>query len=232
MGAKPGLATGTVGMEKTRTSMTDRSSRAAPLRRRETHRVVARNPRRASEWRAQLCLRNALAAGEAHLAVTLLMERYGPTVDRYCRRMLGADADGEDVSQIVFIQAFEAIQRMSPIDNPCAWLLGIARHRCLDRLKGRRRAPVLADTDQLEHAADGDTPCDVVARDPGASQALDDCLAELDARSRTVVLFRFRDQLSYDAISRVTGDRPGALRVPVARALRQLRRRMEMRERQ
>jgi RNA polymerase sigma-70 factor (ECF subfamily) len=139
--------------------------------------------------------------------------------------MLGADADGEDVSQIVFIQAFEAIRRKSRIENPRAWLLGIARHRCLDRLKRRRRAPVLADADELECAIDRDAPGeDMVTGDAGASRSLDDCLDKLDARSRMVVLLRFRDQLSYEAISKLTGDRPGALRVRVTRALRSLRR--------
>jgi Sigma-70 region 2 len=59
------------------------------------------------------------------------MQRYGLSVYRYCRRMLGADADGDDVSQIVFMQAFEAIQRRAAVHDAGAWLLGIARNRCL-----------------------------------------------------------------------------------------------------
>jgi len=155
------------------------------------------------------------------------MDRYGASVYRYCRRMLGTDADGEDVSQIVFMQAFESIQRMARIENPRAWLLGIARHRCLDRLERRRRAPVLAAAEALEQAADRSAPGVLATRDPDPRQALDDCLEQLDARSRTALLLRFRDQLSYQAISELTGDRPGALRVRVGRALRTLRRALE-----
>ena len=164
-----------------------------------------------------------LEARDARAALPLLMDRHGPTVYRYCRRMLGADADGEDVSQIVFMQAFEWIQRGRQVDNVRGWLLGIARHRCLDRLAGRRRSPVLVETGELERALDAEAPVELPFRDPRARQALEDCLDELDARSRMVVLLRFQDQLSYDDISKLTGDRPGALRVRVARALPALR---------
>jgi len=165
----------------------------------------------------------ALAAGDAQAALPLLMDRHASSVYAYCRRMLGVDADGDDVSQIVFMQAFEAIRRGARVDKVRAWLLGIARHRCLDRLAGRRRGPVLVATEDLERAIDADAPAEAPALDPGASQALDECLDALGARSRVVVLLRFHDQLSYEAISELTGDRPGALRVRVARALPALR---------
>jgi RNA polymerase sigma-70 factor (ECF subfamily) len=165
----------------------------------------------------------ALEAGDAHAALPLLMDRHGTAVFRYCRRMLGAGADGDDVSQTAFMQAFEAIQRGARVENARAWLLGIARHRCLDRLQGRRRAPVLVEPEELERALDAEAAADDPPRDPRARQALDECLDALDARSRMVVLLRFHDQLSYDAISKLTGDRPGALRVRVARALPALR---------
>ena len=170
---------------------------------------------------------DAIRAGDAHAALPLLMDRYGVTVYRYCRRMLGIDADGHDVSQIVFLQAFEWIQRRKPVDNVRAWLLGIARNRCMDRLNNRRRGPLLLDEEELERVTDDDAPGEPPLDDPRAREVLDTCLDSLDARSRAVVLLRFHDELSYDAISRLTGDTPGALRVRVARALTALRRCME-----
>jgi RNA polymerase sigma factor (sigma-70 family) len=169
----------------------------------------------------------ALRAGDAHAALPLLMDRYGVTVYRYCRRMLGLDADGDDVSQTVFMQAFEAIQRRAQVENVRPWLLGIARNRCIDRLNGRRRGPLLVEEEELERATDDEGPHEPPLDDPRARHALDDCLDGLDARSRTVVLLRFHDELSYESISRLTGDTPGALRVRVARALTALRRCME-----
>lgn len=174
-------------------------------------------------------LRDALAAGDARAALPLLMATYGSTVRRYCCRMLGADADGEDVSQIVFIQAFEAIGGGAEIQDVRAWLLGIARHRSLDLLKARRRASALAARVQLERAAFVDTAVQEAIRDPHARKMLDECLGEIDERSRRAVLLRFRDELSFETMSELTGDPPGALTVRVARALRRLRCRLEKR---
>jgi RNA polymerase sigma factor (sigma-70 family) len=171
----------------------------------------------------ELRLVGYLEAGDADKALPLLMDRHGATVYRYCRRLLGEDADGDDVSQIVFMQAFEAIRRGLRIENVRAWLLGIARHRCLDRLDRRRRSPVLVDADELERARDADEHGETMVRDPGASRALEDCLDRLEPRSRAVVLLRFYDHLSYEDIGGLTGDKPGALRVRLARALAALR---------
>jgi len=170
---------------------------------------------------------DAVRASDAAVALPLLMGRYQLTVYRYCRRLLGNDADGQDVLQIVFLQAFQAIQCRAEIQNVRAWLIGIARNRCLDRLRWRRRGPLLVEDADLERIADPDDPREPPLGDARAREVLDTCLDALDARSRAVVLLRFHDELSYDAISRLTGDTPGALRVRVARALVALRRCME-----
>ncbi len=174
-------------------------------------------------------LARALNAGDARAAWPLLIDRYRVTVYRYCRQMLGNDADGDDVSQVVFLQAFEAIQRRSRIGHMHAYLLGIARHRCLDRLEVRRRFRSALDADELEEMPESEDPGDGEARERRICQALEDCLGELDSRSRMVVLFRFRDDLTYKQIGQLTGDQPGALRVRVSRALCMLRRSLERR---
>jgi RNA polymerase sigma-70 factor, ECF subfamily len=175
-------------------------------------------------------LARAVAAGDARRALPLLIDRYGLVVYHYCRRMLSDGDDGDDVSQIVFLHAFEVIQRRQPIDNLRAYLLGIARYRCLDRLAVRRSAPILIDAHELERTLDSEALAACPTSDPRMSEALDESLDELDPRSRTVLLLRFQDGLSYAEISQLTGDRPGALRVRVARALRLLRRSLERRE--
>jgi RNA polymerase sigma-70 factor (ECF subfamily) len=167
---------------------------------------------------------DAVRAGDAEVALPLLMGRYQLTVYRYCRRMLGNDADGDEVSQIVFQQSLDAIQRRAQVQSMRAWLIGIARNRCIDRLRRRRRAPLLVDDAELERIPD---PEDPPLGDPRAREVLDACLDKLEARTRAVVLLRFYDDLTYDDISELTGDTPGALRVRVSRALVALRRCME-----
>lgn len=165
----------------------------------------------------------AMAAGDARTAVPLLMDRYGERIYSYCRRMLGSDAEADDASQMVFLQAFEAIERRAQVDNPGAWLRGIARHRCLDGIDRRHRDPLLLDEAELQRMIDARAAAGSQLLDPRLQQLLDECLDALDARSRTAVLLRHHDHLSYEEIGGKTGDKPGALRVRVARALRVLR---------
>jgi RNA polymerase sigma-70 factor (ECF subfamily) len=186
-----------------------------------------RGPSTTEVDREQERIAAALAAGDARAALPLLIDRYGERVYRYCRRMLGNDAEAQDAFQMAFMQAFEAIRRGAQVDNPGAWLCGIARHRCLDIVEGRSRRPVPLDAQELERMIDADVRGGGQPHDPRLQRLLDECLDELDPRSRTAVLLRHHDHLSYEDISGKTGDPPGALRVRVARALAILRRCLE-----
>jgi RNA polymerase sigma-70 factor (ECF subfamily) len=169
----------------------------------------------------------ALEAGNDDLVMEILVEMHGDHVYGYCRRMLGSHADIDDVSQTVFVQAFQCLKDLPRIRSARAWLLGIARHRCLDRLKAIRRGPMVLDDRDLRMVADQRPAAPLAGGDPRVSKALDDCLDHLDARSRAVLVMRFHDELSYDEISKLNVDTPGALRVRLARTLSALRRCLE-----
>lgn len=168
-------------------------------------------------------LASTLAAGDRAAALELLVDAYGELIYQYCRRIMGNDADGDDVSQVVFMQAFEGIEKVAEADSARAWLRAIARNRCLDRLKALRRAPRPVEDAELERVADVAGIDELAVDDARTRKALDDCLDRLDARSRTTLVLRFQDQLSYEEIGKLTADTPGALRVRVARALPALR---------
>lgn len=169
----------------------------------------------------------ALEVGNDDQAMGILVEMHGDHVYGYCRRMLGNHADVDDVSQTVFVQAFQCLKDLPGIRSTRAWLLGIARHRCLDRLKAIRREPQVLDDSDLRVVADQRPAAPLAGGDPRVSKALDDCLDRLDARSRAVLVMRFHDELSYDEISKLSVDTPGALRVRLARTLSALRRCLE-----
>ena len=161
---------------------------------------------------------------EPRAHVEVLARRHQRMVYRYCRRMLGNDADALDASQIVFLQALESLRKGSTVENAEAWLRGISRNRCLDRLRRRVHIPIEGDElewrlDEVQRERGVMTPSD-----PLTSRALEDCLDTLDERSRAVLLLRFHDDLPYEDISAILGDSPGALRVRVARTLPLLRR--------
>jgi RNA polymerase sigma-70 factor (ECF subfamily) len=173
----------------------------------------------------------ALAAAERkdfRAALGLLMRAYGNEVYRFCLGLLHGREAAEDVLQTVFIDAFQALPAYEPRSTLRAWLHGIARHRCLDALKGSRRwATLVEPVSELPERADGTPGTDQLLATSRLSRALEDCLDGLPIHARETVLLRFRSQLSYEEMSVACGEKVGTLRVRVARALPLLRRCLE-----
>ena len=172
--------------------------------------------------------RFALRRGDFDGALEILMEAYGSAVYRFCRHMVG-DADlADEVHQTTFIQAFADFGRFAGKSSLRTWLLGIARHRCLDAVKVRRRRER-----RFELAARlPERPCPVPGpaerlADRGRLEALAECLGNLGPRVRDAILMRFQQGLSYVEMGRLFGERPPAVRARVLRALPALRRCLE-----
>jgi RNA polymerase sigma-70 factor, ECF subfamily len=169
----------------------------------------------------------AFAAGDYSLAMELLLLQHADYIYGYCRRFLGNATEAEDVSQTVFAQAFEDLKSLSSPQVAHVWLRGIARHRCVDRLRARRRDFQVVEDSDLCAIVDREPILMSSDSDPRVAQALDDCLDCLDERSRVVLVLRFHDELTFEEISKLTHDSPGALRVRMGRALPALRRCLE-----
>jgi RNA polymerase sigma factor (sigma-70 family) len=175
--------------------------------------------------------RLALSSGDHHRAIRGLMTAYGGAVFAYCRSMLDDESQADDVLQLVFIQAFAGLPRFEARSTFKTWLFGIARHRCLDELKSASRRSHRIAQWRSDPRMARPTPVDAVIDQHRASaereKALDDCLSQLPADTRDLVLLRFRHDLSYDEIAAFIERPAGTLRVRLFRALTALRRCLE-----
>jgi len=77
-----------------------------------------------------------------------------PKLHRYCARMVGSVVDGEDVLQDALIKAMEALQSVTPVNNPEGWLFRIAHNTALDFLRRRNRQEALRSAEEVEVIAD------------------------------------------------------------------------------
>jgi RNA polymerase sigma-70 factor (ECF subfamily) len=155
------------------------------------------------------------------------MQRHGDTVYRYCCQALGDAELAEDVRQQVFIQAFRDLPKFSGRSIVRTWLLAIARHRVLDAVRARRRSEArVQEREDAELAMMGD-PRPSPAESLELRQTLEASLATLGDDERTTVLLRLQLGFSFQEIAQLCGASPGAHHARVARALPQLRQRIQ-----
>ena len=166
----------------------------------------------------------ALSAGDSKHAIEILWELHSDDVFRYCRRMLANDAEAADVTQKVFEHAIKGLGRLRTVDRSSSWLIGIARHRCLDHARSARRDPQLVEPNTLCEIAGPSFIAEPALEDTRTIELLGECLQRLDARDRTLIELRFYQGLPFKAIAKQLGRTPGALRVRLARACLVLRR--------
>ena len=160
-----------------------------------------------------------LPSNAATQPVALWVSQWALDVYRYCRKFLHDDAEAEDVMQLVFLQAHEDFATFRGQGSPRHWLLSIARHRCLDRLKLNRRTPSAVEADVLEREPAATVPIDDALAQAQAARELAACLDGLPDHARVAIVLRYHDELSYEEIEKLTGIAVGALRVRVLRAL-------------
>ncbi len=95
--------------------------------------------------------------GDDH-AFGILVENYQRPVFSLCYRMLGNAKDAEDAAQESFIRAYRHLKKYDPSRSFATWLLSIASHYCIDRMRKRRLATVSMESLPAEIIPDQKAP--------------------------------------------------------------------------
>ncbi|HEY8121025.1 MAG TPA: sigma-70 family RNA polymerase sigma factor [Myxococcota bacterium] len=149
---------------------------------------------------------------------------YAGDVLRLCRRMLGHAHDAEEARSETFLRAQQAAASWD--GRPLrAWLLGIAAHHCVDRLRRRALEGRLFEASDFEP---GDLPAQapnpltlLLARERSAQ--LEAALAALPDKYRAPLVLRFLADQSYGEIAAALGVTDAQVAVLVFRAKAKLR---------
>jgi len=155
-------------------------------------------------------------------AFGLLFDHYHLPVYRYIASRVHRPSDAEDLTQLVFVKALEALPRYEARGIPFGgWLFRLARNAIIDQVRTRRdHLPlVTAMTRETEEAS------------PEAAAALRDdldrvagALADLTDDQREVIELRFFAGLSVDEAAAAMGRQAGTIRGLQFRAIASLRR--------
>ncbi|WP_340539026.1 RNA polymerase sigma factor [Nocardioides sp. GXZ039] len=166
---------------------------------------------------------SAAQEGDPH-AWNAIVDRFLPLVEAIVRRHRLSEADGDDVSQTVWLRLVEHLDSLREPDALPGWIRTTARHECLRLLAARARTRAAdPQTDGVLDVADDDVAADDLLAFE-RHQALRDGLAELPAARRDLLLLLLVDPpLPYAEISARLGIPIGSIGPTRARALEQLR---------
>jgi RNA polymerase sigma-70 factor (ECF subfamily) len=119
----------------------------------------------------------------------VLVEEIRPDLHRYCARMTGSIADGEDVVQDTLARAYYELSQLRELPTLRAWLFRIAHNRAFDHLRSkqlRMNEPLEA---ALEVAVDNaQEPENALAREQAVRAAMSRFLELAPAQRSCVIL--------------------------------------------
>jgi len=139
------------------------------------------------------------------------VERWGDMVWRLALARTASISDAEDVFQDVFHKYMQHADRLQSDEHRKAWLIRVTINQCrsIQRQWLRKRQAAQA----FEPAVPFDTP---------EETAVDEALAQLSAKYRTVIHLHYYEGYTTDEIARITHQRPSAVRTQLTRARRML----------
>jgi RNA polymerase sigma-70 factor (ECF subfamily) len=164
-----------------------------------------------------------IRAGSEH-AFSMLVDRHQQAVRMFLRRLLGSDADADDIAQDTFLAAWSHARSFRGDATVRTWLCGIAwrKAKAAQRSWFRRRARDAAYHDRRSSANTG-----------GASMedrvALRTALLALPLQQRAAVTLCLVCGFSHSEAARIIGAPVGTVKSHVLRGREQLREAMEKR---
>jgi RNA polymerase sigma-70 factor (ECF subfamily) len=159
-----------------------------------------------------------------------LVEAHQYRVVATVAKMLGNEADAEDIAQQAFVRVWKSAPRYEPTARFTTWLFKITRNLVLNeiRRRNRHRAESLDATDDEDRAPL--QAADPTVKAPDASMLNDEMQAaiqgaidKLPETQRMAVILRRYDEFSYEEIAEILGLTVPAVKSVLFRARTDLR---------
>ena len=145
-----------------------------------------------------------------------IVDRHAKCVFRVAMRILGSVQDAEDVSQDVFMEAFQ-LHSKTTVRNWTGLLVRLATLRSIDRLRRKRASVELSETDRMSRVE----PFDELAADELARWLRNAVIQLPDQQSAVFVMFHF-EQMPREEIAAALDMTPEAVSTALYKARQRL----------
>ncbi|WP_164985085.1 RNA polymerase sigma factor [Ammoniphilus sp. CFH 90114] len=131
---------------------------------------------------------------------TQIIVKFQSPIYRYCFRLLGNQQDAEDLTQDVFIRAFQNLEQYRPAVSFSAWLYRIAYNQCSNKLKRKKIFDRIRSimnwtttTDSVEQYVENQLFSEPMAR----------ALSQLSLVERNLIILRILEERSFEEIREI-----------------------------
>lgn len=162
-----------------------------------------------------------------HEAFGQLIDRHASAIVNLAYRMVGNQAEAEDLAQEAFLAAFKALPTFRADAKFSTWLYRIASNKCKDWLRVKRPGQGQYDVDadeQLDlHVSEDRTPEDLLSQQQVAKE-LNQAIQRLPPLYREAFVLKHIEGLSYEEMEDILGVRGDTLKMRVYKGRVQLSR--------
>lgn len=169
------------------------------------------------------------ACGGDQDAFAELYASYYRRVLGLCCRFLGGQEDAEDAAAEVFLKMPRALISYDPSLPFLPWLLSVASHHCVDRLRRRKWEPPLsAATDATASVSlEPETSPLSWLLESEQKRRLREQIAQLPEHYRSPLVLRYYGEMKYNEIAKRLGMGRNSVATAIFRGKKELRRKME-----
>jgi RNA polymerase sigma-70 factor (ECF subfamily) len=180
----------------------------------------------------QVLIEKALAGNEG--AYRLLLTRHKDAIYRMIVRIVHNQEEAQDLVQETFMKAFGSLSSYKCQYRFTTWLYKIAANSCIDHLRKRRLVAV--SLDQPLKTKDGEVSIEVAdwtynpEQDLTARQkslSIDAAIDSLPKKYREVILYRHKQDKSYEEIAQILSIPVGTVKARIFRARELLKKRLK-----
>jgi RNA polymerase sigma-70 factor (ECF subfamily) len=159
-------------------------------------------------------------------AFRLLVEMHQARVIGTISKMLGSDAESEDLAQQVFIRVWKSAPRYQPTAKFTTWLFRITRNLVFNEIRRKRHF-----ADQSEVIAEpierAEKEPDRVLLEGELQNAIQEAINQLPESQRMAIILRRFEEMPYEEIAKVMSTSVPAVKSILFRARAELRERLE-----
>ena len=160
-------------------------------------------------------------------AYAVLIEAYKGPLFNLAFRMTGSYSDADDMTQEIFIKAYQNLHQFDQKKKYFTWLytIGINLIRNYLNKKARDRAHQTENHLFTESQGSRSREGDLISAERLGK--LEKTMQQLPVDLRETIILKYHQDLTFEEVAAITGDTPGAVKMRIYRGLKQLKQLMD-----